>query len=199
MAMPNMLPQMWTAEMARRLLPDDGNRYEVIDGVLHVTPSPGMPHQAVSGQLYRLLTDYLERFGQEKTVLYSPADISWTKHTLVQPDLFVLRQKEFLTGQWKAVKHLLLAVEILSPSSRRRDLVIKRDLYRRYGVEEYWVVDIPARAIHVWRRGDRDGTVVRDTLTWRPSSVPSDAAPLVLDIAALFHDLPGGGVDEEEE
>ena len=199
MAMPNMVPQMWTAEMARRLLPDDGNRYEVIDGVLHVTPSPGMPHQSVGGRLYRRLAHYLEQFGQADTLMYSPADISWTTHTLVQPDLFMVRREDLSIGQWKAVKHLLLAVEILSPSSRRRDLVIKRDLYRRYGVEEYWVGDARARTIHVWRPSDREGTVVSDTLTWRPSSAPPDAAALRLDVAALFRDLPASEADDEEE
>jgi hypothetical protein len=53
--------------------------------------------------------------------------------------------------------------------------------------------------MHVWRHGDRDETVVTDGLTWRPSSAPPDAAPLALDVAALFRDLPGSGADDEEE
>src|ERR1700722_19368051 len=83
MFMPQTAPKRWTAAMARRLLPDDGNRYEIIDGRLHVTPAPGWPHQTIGGRLFGELWSYLRQYGLSDTVLYSPADISWDRHTLV--------------------------------------------------------------------------------------------------------------------
>jgi Uma2 family endonuclease len=189
MFMPQTAPKRWTAAMARRLLPDDGNRYEIIDGRLHVTPAPGWPHQTIGGRLHGQLWPYLRQFGLSDTVLFSPADISWDRHTLVQPDLFVVRPDE-VTGKWRSIQHLLLAVEVISPSSRRRDMVVKRALYQKNGVAEYWVVDAQARSIQVWRPDDRDATVVTETLTWRPASVPKNAAAFVLDVKALFQKLP---------
>ena len=175
--------------MARRLLPNDRNRYEIIDGRLHVTPAPAWTHQSVMGELYWLLSTYLRQFGLHRTLVCSPADISWDRHTLVQPDLFVVRPDE-VTDKWSSIRHLILAVEVISPSSRQRDMVVKRALYQKNAVAEYWVVDAQSRSIQVWRPDDREATVVTGTLTWRPESVPVDAEPLVLDVVKLFEAPP---------
>ena len=79
----------WTVEMVRTL-PDDGNRYECIDGALFVTPSPGDPHQFVGDAFYHALFAYVEEAGVG-LVLMAPADVPDGSGTLVQPDLFVFR------------------------------------------------------------------------------------------------------------
>jgi Uma2 family endonuclease len=190
--LPNAAAARWTADMVRAL-PADGNRYEVIDGVLLVTPSPGFPHQTVGGQLHGLLWTYLREIGRERTLFYSPADISWNPETLVQPDLFVVHPRE-LSGEWKAIQTLLLAIEVVSPSSRRTDYTRKRELYQRYGVREYWVVDPKRGHVEVWHPGDKTPVVVTTTLTWSPDLAllpPGHPAlgPLTLDLPDLFRDL----------
>ena len=126
MSMPAAL--YYTAEMVRAL-PDDGNRYETVHGELLVTPSPRKAHQAVLGRLYLALGNYLAGEGIEGLFL-SPADISWSPDTLVQPDLFVADPSEAGPGEWSDIRTLHLAIEILSPSSLRADRFTKRRLYQ---------------------------------------------------------------------
>ena len=135
------LKRRWTADDLRDL-PDDGNRYEVIDGELFVTPAPSWEHQRAAAELYSLIAAYLQRepYGD---VLIAPADVPFSRTRSVQPDLFVVplvggrRPRKF-----EDVGRLLLAVEILSPSTARADRVSKRVLFRDEGVSEYWVVDL---------------------------------------------------------
>jgi len=102
-------PVYYTAEMVRAL-PEDGNRYEVVHGELLVTPSPREMHQRVLGRLLVALGKYLEQ--HPVAALYpSPADISWTPDTLVQPDLFVVALDEARSGDWSRFRTLVLAVE----------------------------------------------------------------------------------------
>ena len=175
--------QRWTAEMVRAL-PDDRNRYEVVDGELFVTPAPSWSHQRVVGGLFRHLADFLqgEIWGE---VLISPADISFRADMLVQPDLFVVpigadgrRPRE-----WMEVRALLLAVEVLSPSTARADRQVKRRLYQREGVAEYWIVDLDARVVERWRPGDERPEIATAVLTWQPE--PS-APAFELDLQELF-------------
>jgi len=173
----------WTAQMVRDL-PDDGNRYEVVHGQLLVTPAPGGPHQLVLGRLHAWIRAYLDPLGLGDTVLFSPADISWGEDTLVQPDLFVFPPGEW-SGEWSTIKTLRLAVEALSPSSRRADRFIKRRLYQEQRVETYWVVDVGDRLVEVWQPSDERPAVVTDTLRWR---VTADAPELVIELDALFRD-----------
>lgn len=180
MGMPDTAKR-WTAQMVRDL-PEDGNRYEVVLGQLLVTPSPGGPHQLVLGRLYAWIRAYLEPLGLADTVLFSPADISWDEDTLVQPDLFVFPLGEW-SGEWSTIKTLRLAVEVLSPSSRRADRFLKRRLYQERSVETYWVVDIESRSVEVWRPADERPEIVTDRLTWR---VLPAAPQLVISLAELF-------------
>src|SRR5216117_2610503 len=126
------MPAVYTAQMVREL-PDDGKRYEVIHGELFVTPVPRPPHQLVLGRLFAWIRTYLEAQGRADTVVFSPADVSWTDDTLVQPDLFVVTPEE-VSSRWETVKTLLLAIEVISPSSRRADRVVKRRLYQEQRV-----------------------------------------------------------------
>ena len=111
----------WTADMVRAL-PDDGNRYEVIDGELFVTPAPRALHQRAIVSLARHIEPYVRSAGLGE-LMWSPADIEFRKDRLVQPDIFVV---PFLPDgrkvrDWSQIKKLVLAVEVLSPSTARAD------------------------------------------------------------------------------
>jgi Uma2 family endonuclease len=138
------------------LFPDDGQRHELVDGEHWVTPSPNYRHQKVSLNLSVLIATWLERhpIGQ---VLYAPFDVVFTKFDVVQPDLLYLSNEcaaEVLTSaNIQGVPELV--IEIGSPATRRRDETIKRHLYDRAGVSEYWVVDLELDLVRVYRREDR--------------------------------------------
>jgi Uma2 family endonuclease len=172
----------WTAERVRAL-PSDGNRYEVIAGELFVTPAPSFDHQDAVQRLFSPIQQYLERTRAGYAAL-SPADIELDPDTLVQPDLFVVP----LVGgrrprRWSDITGLLLAVEVLSPSTARADRTVKRRLFQRAGVPEYWIVDVEARLVERWRPGDERPEIVTDTLAWQPDSAQ---APLVIELPPLF-------------
>jgi len=182
MGMPHTA-ERWTAAMVRAL-PDDRNRYEVIDGELLVTPAPSWPHQWVVGGLFWHLTNYLQ--GQSwGEVLISPADISFHEDMLVQPDIFVVPSgpEGRRPRGWADIRALLLAVEVLSPSTARADRQVKRRLYQREGVREYWVVDPDARVVERWRPEDERPEIVTGTLIWQPER---SAAAFELDLPAFF-------------
>ncbi len=167
-------------------LPNDGNRYECIDGVLLVTPSPRWTHQRVLRRLLLLVAPYVEaqRVGEALT---SPADIRLHVGDLVQPDLFVVPANDASRPEpeWTDVHALLLAVEVLSPSTARYDRTLKRHYYQRSGVAEYWVVDANSHLVERWRPDDERPEIISESLVWQPTGA-SDA--LVIDLAALFRD-----------
>ncbi len=117
-------------------LPDDGRRYELIDGSLIVTPAPGTTHQLVVGAIYRLLWP-ARRAGT--VVLTAPVDFVPQPTTSLQPDVVVVEEGE--VGEARLTRPPLLVVEVLSPSSRRHDLGSKRLAYAAAGVPFYWLVD----------------------------------------------------------
>ncbi len=96
-----------------------------------------------------------------------------------------------VTSSWSSVRTLLLAVEVVSPSSARGDRLTKRRLYQRQGVATYWIVDPDARLVEVWHPEDHRPEIVTDALTWR---VTTDAEELVIDLGELFKSLPELGV-----
>jgi Uma2 family endonuclease len=177
----------WTvADLGR--LPDDGRRYEVIDGELLVTPAPSLDHQEAIARLYLLLAPYVaaQRCGH---VVFAPADVVFSPRRGVQPDLFVLplvdgrRPKRFADAG-----RLLLAVEVLSPSTARADRVKKRRVYRQERVDEYWVVDLDARLFERSTPADDRAEIVADRLEWRPEGA---TASLVIDVERYFNDVLG--------
>ncbi len=132
--------------------PEDGKRHELIDGEHVVTPSPNMKHQAVLRNLAGLIWSYLRthRVGQ---VFFAPFDVVFSDFDVVEPDLlFVLkeRQSQILTAA-NVQGAPDLVVEIGSPSTRKRDETIKRRLYERFGVAEYWVIDPELDEVTVYR------------------------------------------------
>jgi len=183
MGMPQAAPS-WTAAQVR-LLPEDGNRYEVVDGELLVTPAPVARHQRALRNLFIPLNDYLTRTGLGE-ILWSPADIEFDDRTLVQPDLFVL---PLVDGRelpnWQDITTLLLAIEVLSPSTARYDRLTKRRLYQRQGVE-YWIVDLDARVIERWVPGEDRPQILAERLEWAP---PAASEPLMIDLERFFEKL----------
>src|SRR5262245_41696169 len=133
--------------------PDDGLRHELIDGEHYVTPSPNTKHQAISLQLTLLIVNWLERHSNGR-LFYAPFDVVFSKYDVVEPDLLYLsneRASDALTPlHVRGVPELV--VEIGSPGTRRRDETIKRRLYERTGVSEYWVVDAEIDTVRVYRR-----------------------------------------------
>lgn len=184
MGMPHLEHEWTVAE--RDALPDDGNRYEVIDGELFVTPAPTYRHQDAILELATLLRPYLDREPVGHLTI-SPADIRFSKHRGVQPDLFVA---PLVNGgrprDWTDVRHLVLAVEVLSPSSVRADRIVKRAMYRDQGVEEYWVVDLDARAFERSTPTSAQVEIRTDRLDWHPDGA---SRALIIDIQRFFCDV----------
>ena len=141
------------------LFPDDGLRHELIDGVHYVTPSPRSRHQIISGNLHYLVRTWLEKHPAGR-ILYAPLDVVFSNFDIVVPDLIYVsnaRWAEIITEK-HAVGAPDLVIEIGSPSTRKRDETIKRRLYERSGVSEYWIVDPRVDVVRVYRRlGDRFG------------------------------------------
>ena len=139
-------------------LPDDGNRYEAIDGELYVTPAPSVRHQRISKRLERALYSLVEDSGVGE-VLHAPVGVEFpATGEGVQPDIIVVARKRsgILADLWiRGAPNLL--VEILSPTTASRDRHVKRKLYERQGVEAYWIVDPQATAVEVWAFGEEPG------------------------------------------
>jgi len=177
-------PTFYTADMVRAL-PDDGQRYETVHGELLVTPAPRLWHQEIVRRISRLVDDYCNLVGVGH-VFHSPADISWGPDTLVQPDVFVADLAEARTLDWSRIRHLLLAVEILSPSSIRADRFTKRRLYQEVRVPVYWVIDPDRREVEVWTPDDTFPAAESERVTWRPAGADED---FVLDLGRLFEPI----------
>jgi Uma2 family endonuclease len=169
--------------------PADGNRYELAGGELLVTPAPTQKHQRVLARLHMALETYLAPYADVGLTFFSPADIIWSPDDYVQPDLFVVPASE-VTGNWRDCQTLILAIEVVSPSSARADRFKKRQLYQRRGVTTYWIVDPEAQIVEVWHPQDERPAIVTDVLRWQ---VTPDAPELAIDLSRLFAHLPGDG------
>jgi Uma2 family endonuclease len=183
MAMPT-LKRHWTAA-DRDDLPDDGQRYEVIDGELFVTPAPTLRHQLAAGLIYQLLAEYCRR-ARTGVAVVAPADVLFSDARVVEPDVFVMLLDAGRNPERVDARRLLLAVEVLSPSTARADRVAKRTLYREEGVPEYWIVDLDARTIERSTPADPRVEVLSDRLEWQPSDA---VAPLSLDLVEYFAEV----------
>jgi Uma2 family endonuclease len=126
-------------------MPDDGRRYELVDGVLIVTPAPRFLHQLFSAGL---LTRMTLAVPPQLCVLAAPFDVELAEDTVVQPDLVVARTEDF--GEQELSGPPLLAVEILSPSTRSIDLFVKKERLARAGCPRYWIVDADEPSITAW-------------------------------------------------
>jgi Uma2 family endonuclease len=141
-------PRVSFADLGR--WPEDGRRYELYDGEVHVVPSPILLHQIAAGRLYLALSDYVTEHGG--IVLFPPLDIVLTGYDVVQPDLLLFTDERRHLLNLRKVTRVPpdLAVEILSPGTASNDRGRKMQLLARHGVREYWLVDPDAVAIEVY-------------------------------------------------
>lgn len=188
MAMP--VPQTdWTVEMLDAL-PDDGNRYEIIDGELFVTPAPSDVHQLVVGALHARLRAYLRPFPVARAMM-SPSDVRRDdrRKNRVQPDVFAVRLTDAVRPPYPFEQSdLLLAAEVESPGNREYDYHTKRKLYLANGVPEYWIVSPDTRTFARWRAPGDAAELLTDRIEWQPAGMPE---PFVLDIPEFFEDALG--------
>ena len=130
-------------------MPDDGHRYELIDGTLLVTPAPAIRHQVVVANLY----DHLKPdCPADLHVLFAPLDVVLGPDTVMQPDLLVAPREAFTERELPMAP--LLAVEVLSPSTRRIDLMLKWSRYEAAGCQAYWAVDPDTPSLIAWELRD---------------------------------------------
>lgn len=130
-------------------MPDDGHRYELVDGTLFVTPAPSHAHQSVLGQLYLRL---VQACPAELKVLFAPFDVALGDDTVLQPDLLVARRTSLTHRDLPTAP--LLAVEVLSPSTALIDLNLKKARFEVAGCASYWVVDPLAPSLRAWNLQD---------------------------------------------
>ncbi len=137
-------------------MPDDNKRYELIGGELYVAAAPIPEHQRLSGLMYVDFFSHVEPRDLGR-VFAAPIDVVLGDHDVVEPDIvFVAKHRLTIIGDKYISGAPDLLLEILSPTTRVRDQTIKAELYARFGVPEYWVVDPAARSVRVFAL--RDGT-----------------------------------------
>jgi Uma2 family endonuclease len=172
------MAKRWTLDELHRL-PDDGNKYELVFGELFVTPAPTEEHETILARLSAVLVPYVAARGLG--AVFHPRAILRFDDSEAEPDLFVRALRAKPQRDWDAAPPPLLVVEVVSPTTRRRDLVDKRELYLAVGAGEYWVIDPERREVRIIRPGRAD-MLIGDRLTWAPSSAP----PLALSVPDLF-------------
>ena len=167
--------------------PDDGNRYELIEGELFVSRAARLPHQLVLANLQFALASYLKQ-NPIGRVVPGPGAV-FSDYDAVIPDLVFVRNESWdrIVADERFVKAPDLVIEILSPgkANRERDTMVKRQLYSRYGVEEYWIVDPENREVEVYGQLEQSLAKVstfRDHQKLRSSMLPG----LELDVQTIF-------------
>ncbi len=168
-----------------QLLPDDGKRYEIIDGDLYMTPAPLTRHQMIAIRLSHVLMTYLETH-PIGTALAAPCDVLLSDVDILQPDLLVVLQDGIARITDKNVQGPPdLVIEILSPGTAARDRDLKRKRYEHFGVREYWLVDPDRNTVEILRLEQNRFT--RTSLTPRPSQASSTIlSDLILDLAWIL-------------
>jgi len=179
MAMPVALRPFTVEEI--EAFPDDGNRYELLYGVLLVTPAPGLPHQTVATKLSALLTTFLQE--EPSLLVWAPGVVQIPPSIHLEPDILIGDLPAI--PQWDAVKDYWLAVEVSGTSSRVYDRDYKRDGYLGIGIKQVWLVDLDLRQILVSRPGGELDVPHDHVLTWRSP----EGRELRIDIPALFRGL----------
>ena len=178
------------------LFPDDGMRHELIDGEHYVTPSPNLRHQSISGRLYLMIGNWLTDHPRGR-LFYAPLDVILTRFDVVEPDLLYVsneRAPDLLSGKW-VTGAPDLAIEIGSPGTRSRDETIKRQLYAREGVAEYWIVDPEIDVVRVYR--PRSGQQAKGRMRFaRPIELSAEAGDVLTSPLFPGLELPLGRIFE---
>ena len=175
----------WTEEdfYAARDAAPPGERWELVDGQVLVTPAPHWVHQRLIGRLFESLAPYVRAHGLGEAFV-SPLDVELEPGLVLQPDLLVVPVGA-LTRRSDVVDRLLLAVEVVSPSSARHDRVRKRPHYQRHRVSEYWIIDDASQTVERWTPRDERPELIAERLQWDSGGA---AEPFVLDLVQFFRD-----------
>ena len=136
--------------------PDDGKRYEIIDGELFVSPAPKTPHQKITGNFFGTIWYFLQQnpLGE---IYSAPTDVILSEINVLQPDvLFFSKRKRDILTRDNIQGAPDLVIEVFSPSSEKRDRTVKLKAYSKFGVLEYWMASEKKKTVEVWRRkGDK--------------------------------------------
>lgn len=185
-SMPALRQHRWTAEEVRRLIderPELSPRYELVDGELLVTPSPGTRHQRIVARLALWLHPYVTR-ERLAEVLLGPGELPLIAGEIYAPDIFVVPA---INGRLRPADddnyRPLLVCEALSKGASRHDRITKRRSFQRNGVPEYWVIDGEAEAIEIWHPDDERAALIDERVVWQPQGARS---AFELDVRALF-------------
>jgi Uma2 family endonuclease len=178
MVMPALVPTYTIDDL--EAFPQDGNRYELLDGVLLAAP----PHQIVADRLTAELHPYLKPEGLAHVV--GPGAVEVFPKTHLEPDVLVYPTRFPVRRRWREIRDWWLAVEVFSPSSVIYDRDFKRNAYLALGVAEVWLVDLDEKEILVSRRGGPTDLAFREQVAWAPADMPH---PLALDLGGIFAGL----------
>ncbi|WP_199615931.1 Uma2 family endonuclease [Paenibacillus alkalitolerans] len=169
-------------------MPEDGQRYEIVDGVLEMlSPGPSTSHQAVGGELEYVLKQSCK---SDYVIYDAPLDVILSETDVRQPDIIMIHRSRLHILTPRGVEGVPdLVVEIVSPGSRKRDKVDKLKTYAKYGVAEYWIVDPDARTMEQFVL--RDGSFELHNLFEGDDPVTSDKLPCVrFIISDIFKEIP---------
>ena len=161
-------------------LPRDGNRYEVLDGVLLVTPAPAPAHQIIVGRISTLLSNAVAIPGH--AFVFMDGAVSFPPRTQLEPDILIVPSRTPIPEKWTEFRDYWLAVEVYSPSSRIYDHDFKRENYLRLGVKEVWLVDRIERTVEI-SRAIGASEVVSDVVVWNPPTLDVEVR---MDLSAIF-------------
>lgn len=163
-------------------LPDDGKRYELIEGELVLNPAPVTRHQQIVRKILVLIDRYFTDHGGGE-VFVAPLDVVLAEDVVLEPDLMVVRSDRMSIVRRKNIQGAPnIVIEVLSDGTRRKDEIVKRKLYERFGVDEYWIVDPDSDTVTIYRRTGSSFT--------RSETVGTITTPLLpgfaLDLDAIF-------------
>lgn len=160
--------------------PDDGNRYELLDGVLLVTPGPSLGHQVIASRIQARLSHAVQLPGIAYVV--GPGVVVRLPSTQLQPDILVFPASYKPDTEWHKINEHWLVVEVLSRSSKIYDREFKKDAYFALGVQQVWLVDRWDKSIEVWRSPSAR-KIARETLVWH---APAGDESMTLDLEEVF-------------
>lgn len=141
-------------------LPADGRRYEIIEGELYMTPAPVTEHQRILGRLFRLLDEFVRKNNLGE-VFVAPTDVVLSMTDVVQPDiLFISKGHSHIITKKNIISAPDLVIEIISEGTETIDRTMKKTLYEKYGVKEYWIVDPETKTIECFSLKEAKFTLV---------------------------------------
>lgn len=176
MAMPIQIPR-YTVDQVRSF-PEDGLRYELLDGFLLLSPAPANLHQTVTLNLAAALHQTLVPSRRARVVSCGELEIG--NHTLLDPDILVYPVTYGPRTPWKLIREWWLAVEVLSPSTRVYDRDFKQRAYLNFGVEEVWLLDPNTATVDVWNEEGHE-RIGGGLLVWSPKALRPEHVEIELD------------------